>query len=107
MIANDCVTEGVLKNCFVDVSFTRRTNFCDCSNFLGWVGENCNEVSTQLWFARISTITFGIWTAILFLYLLMKIFTFLRNKRTHSSAPPTKNENSSQVFKITCVFRSS
>lgn len=65
----ECNIDGVIKFCYQKVDFRPESNFCDCENWYGWTGTNCDEVSIQLLYYRFALVMFLIWSLVLtFIY---------------------------------------
>lgn len=88
--SQDCIelfNDTVLRLCYLEASFSSEENFCFCSNWYGWVGNNCNEESIGLWYYRIALIfTTLISSCLLTLFMryLFKYFHLLKKERKHS-----------------------
>lgn len=55
---SDCLelNDGVERFCYLEASFSNNTNFCDCSNWYGWIGESCDQVSITLQYHRVASV---------------------------------------------------
>lgn len=60
--AVNCSSSTIFKECYVENNFRDDVFFCDCSNWFGWVGENCNEPTATLYFFGITYVVFLFWT---------------------------------------------
>lgn len=45
VVSSDCVKNNIVKECFIKVIFSDKEYFCDCSNWYGWIGKRCDEIS--------------------------------------------------------------
>lgn len=76
---NECnINSSVLKICYESNLFEKRTNFCDCSSWYGWEGENCDEPTSTSFYLRTVIIilaliqVFNVLTASKTIYLYLK-----------------------------------
>lgn len=60
-------SENVVKVCYESALNRDDSNFCDCSNWHGFRGENCDIPGSTIYYLRIVSIIFFIWTAFLFI----------------------------------------
>lgn len=63
----ECDGSDVVKECFEYVNYNDRTNFCDCSPYFGYFGEECDQLSSTVYFMRSTLILFLIWSTLLFI----------------------------------------
>ena len=73
---NDCLQAdpNTVKHCYRTPLFSKNQFFCGCSSYFGWIGENCNEVSTFLLYQRIVFGIFIFWCSAVLILLLRTIF---------------------------------
>lgn len=82
--SSQCDDDGIVRFCYEEASFSNETFFCDCSNWYGWTGKNCNEESTQLTYFRFSTIFFSILffgVVMLCSRTIVLLFMFMKNNK--------------------------
>lgn len=60
--AKNCSSSGVFRECYKENNFRDDIFFCECSNWHGWVGENCNTPSATTYFFGFSFFFFLSWT---------------------------------------------
>lgn len=91
----DCVTQNAAKECYTDVFFTDDSSFCGCSNFYGWVGEDCDQASSQLIYARMSSSLLCLWAVLVFVLTMQKLFHVCNLKKS------TTESNSQDIIGLT------
>lgn len=93
----DIINDGIARQCYFTSEFSNRTNFCDCSNWYGFKGEQCDDDNSfQVQYLRITTIIILIWSSILILFyskVLFKASKYIKN-----------NKNIRVVFSISLLF---
>lgn len=57
----DCSVEGLFGSCFEENDFSDKVNFCDCSSWHGWKGEDCTEPSATVYYSRTMGCVFSFW----------------------------------------------
>lgn len=72
---SDCFTEDILKVCYASNNFDETNNFCDCSNWHGWVGPDCSDLSMTLIYSRVLNIFF-ILTSVIIISLAIRTLTW-------------------------------
>lgn len=60
--AINCSSSGVLQECYEENNFEDDMFFCDCSNWFGWVGENCDVPTATVYYFGVSYFFFLLWT---------------------------------------------
>lgn len=66
--SSDCDNDGIIRFCYEEASFSDEVFFCDCSNWYGWTGKECDIKSIQTTYFIISHILFS--TIFLFVLIL-------------------------------------
>ena len=66
----DCGFEGTSLLCFERAAFSDQRNFCKCSIWYGWNGENCDETSGLLIYNRVFFVTATVLSLIVSILLL-------------------------------------
>lgn len=62
----DCLDNATaVRFCYENAVFSDETFFCDCSNWFGWKGLNCDETTPVLYLNRISSFLIVIWCVLL------------------------------------------
>lgn len=75
----DCVNGSVIKQCYENNAFSEETFFCDCSNWFGWIGENCDKPGPTIYYIRITTVFFLAWTLFNIVTLSKTLFLLARH----------------------------
>lgn len=114
--AEDCVFDDVVRKCYIEVPWSNRTNFCECSNYYGFLGPNCDEPTANSTFIVAMFWIFTLWLSFSLLcffrtlYLILKLFfkkplvkTVI--SRNHSLNSKKKRKSAKQVPK-TVIFTS-
>ena len=60
----ECSFDGVARLCFKDVYWSNKTNFCDCSSFFGFYGENCDQAGPTVMYLKFVHFLTLLWTTI-------------------------------------------
>lgn len=82
--AFDCSNTTLVMECYESNNFRDDTFFCDCSNWFGWIGPNCDEPSSTLAYLKVQFGVFTFWHLInisilgrvMFIYLKFSFKTF-------------------------------
>lgn len=83
----NCVDGDIIKVCYENNAFAEESNFCDCSNWFGWVGSDCNEVSSTLIYSRILNVCFIVAAVIL---IVLSLFVLKRHLLQNTNKPHKK-----------------
>lgn len=78
--AENCSSSGVLQECYEENNFRDDVFFCDCSNWFGWVGENCDTPTSTVYYFGFSYFFFLFWTLFNLLTLGGVLILFIRSK---------------------------
>lgn len=90
--ATDCVNLTVYKECYEENNFKIENNFCACSSWHGWTGDDCDKTGPTIKFRRFISLCFLAWTTTISvtlfntLYHLMK-FNFNKKKKLMENNP--------------------
>ena len=76
----DCKEGNVLKECYFEVPWSEDSNFCNCSSWYGFVGDDCDIPSPQVWYIRFTLLFIVTWATILLIFLGKDIILYLRFK---------------------------
>lgn len=60
-VHSDCTSNNdqgieIFKVCYLKVSWSDEENFCDCSSWYGFTGDDCDQVSTANVYFKVSLI---------------------------------------------------
>lgn len=76
--ANDCSNSTIIRECYEENNFVEEVFFCECSNWFGWVGENCDEPSSSIYYNRIMFVFFTIWNLFNIVTISKVIYIYLK-----------------------------
>lgn len=97
--AADCGNSTPFKECYQENIFTNETDFCECSTWYGWVGQNCDEPGPTIHFRRIMSILFVTWTAFNFITLSNTCLQYYK----HNVDKKSNLTNLNPIFYVTCA----
>lgn len=91
--SSDCSVDGIVKLCYEENNFDERVFFCECANYFGWRGEDCNEQSDTIYFRIVAELINTIWCTFLVLVTGKVIYLYLKvkyrsDKKTTSKSNP-------------------
>lgn len=96
--AADCGNTTPFKDCYEENYYRNETNFCECARDYGWIGENCDEPGPTLYFMRIFTFMFLLWTTFNVLTFCNSLFLLIQHERKNR----TKILNMNPIFYVMC-----
>lgn len=83
-VAANCSVDGIARKCYTEVQWSDQTYFCDCSNYFGFIGEDCSTPTITTKFIKVSLIIICIWAgifALIMLFDLLKLVMLFRNEK--------------------------
>lgn len=93
-ITSECtLANGVLRECYRENIFSEEVFFCDCSNYHGWVGENCDEETPFVYWERAVSIVYVIFQLYFVLIPITRTVFFYTCYRLKTKKPVEKQGN--------------
>lgn len=74
----ECSNGTVVKECYKRNNFDSREFFCDCSNWYGWTGDDCNEPTSTIYYHKTVFSFFLVWNMFNLLLLIKVVYLFSR-----------------------------
>lgn len=74
----DCDNDGIARLCYESSNFREETSFCDCTNFYGWTGSNCDMAGSNIIYSRISLLLYILFNPYVIYYTFTVLYLFLR-----------------------------
>ena len=106
-----CSSDDVLRVCYGNVRWTDESNFCNCSSFFGWVGENCDEVSGTVIYFRFALVFDMTWSFIMIVRLAIDTTRLWTHRTLGTSYLPWRmygkapgNKSHLLYFVLTAIF---
>ena len=76
----DCAGDTA-KFCYKNVPWNPDPSVCDCHNYYGFVGENCDQVTVQVVYLRTILVLQLLWAALLSCLLSVELVRYLKHCR--------------------------
>lgn len=101
-VSSDCtLANGVLRECYESNNYKDEVFFCECANYYGWSGENCDKETSFVYWERSFAIIIA-FVRVLFILLptSKSLFLYFRFRWKQTDLPAIKKKNAAVIAGI-------
>lgn len=78
--SRNCSSGDLYKECYQKNNFIDKVDFCECSTYFGWTGDDCNEISFTLYWWRIFETLIILWTLFVILSTSRSLYIYIKGR---------------------------